>query len=78
MSSINGSLPNKEEMDRMLYQACVNLHQAGKNLSYFDPRLGLKLFKMADKIASIIDAPTRKMTDDEMDDMLNDILNSEN
>ena len=78
MSSINGSLPNREEMNMMLYQACVNLYQAGKNLSYFDPKLGLKLYNMADKIASIIEAPNRKITDEEMDDILNNILNSDN
>lgn len=32
---------------------------------------------MAEKISSIIDAPERKITDDEMNDLLNDILNSD-
>lgn len=68
---------SRDDMNRLLFQACVNLFDAGKNLSYFDQRLSLKLFGMADKISSIINAPERKITDDEMNDLLNDILNSD-
>lgn len=77
MSISEDRVPTKDELNMMLYQACVNLYQAGKNLNYFDSKLSLKLYVMAEKISSIIDAPERKITDDEMNDLLNDILNSD-
>lgn len=78
MSISEDVILTKEELNMRLYQACVHLYHAGKQLNYFDTKLSLKLFTMAEKISSIIDAPERKITDEEMNDLLNDILNSDN
>ena len=68
----------KELMDRNMYNAAFHLMEAGKYMSDVDDQFALRIMLVADKLLSIIDAPKQKIDDESMDDILNEILNSEN
>lgn len=68
----------KEQMDRNMYNAAFHLMEAGKYMSDVDDQFALRIMLVADKLLSILDAPKQKIDDESMDDILNEILNSEN
>ena len=67
----------KEQMDRNMYNAAFHLMEAGKYMSDVDDQFALRIMLVADKLLSILDAPKQKIDDESMDDILNEILNSE-
>jgi len=70
-------LDDKDKANASLFNAAAHLTEAAKYMSDMDKGISLKIFAMADKILSIIDAPQPKLSNKELDDILEEILNAE-
>jgi len=66
----------KDQLNSDLYNASGNLFAAAKLLKEHAPKFSMDLMLTADQLLSIIEAPEQKINTEDMDDILNDILNS--
>ncbi len=71
-------MDTKDEMNMKMYNAAIHLMEAAKWMSDVDGTFALRFAAIADKMLSIIDAPEQKVSDERMDNIMNEILNAEN
>ena len=70
-------LDDKDKANAALFNSAGHIIEAAKYMSDMDRDMSLKFFAIADKILSIIDAPLPKLTTEELDNIMEDILNAE-
>ncbi len=66
---------NLKQLNYSMYMAANHLAEAGKHLLILDEEKGLSLLKEADFLLSIIEFEEEKMSQERLDEVLNEILN---
>lgn len=65
----------KRDMELNLYMCAGHLYEAGKYMSDVDKNLALKFFRTAEHMLRICDdVPQQKVTQEKMDDIMNEIF----
>lgn len=67
----------KKQYDYSLYMAAEHLAEAGKHLMIFDQEIGGKYLKEAEFLLSIIQPDVEKVSEDRLNEVLSEILNSD-
>jgi len=68
---------SKELMDNRIYNASVHLFEAAKYMSDVNKEFAANILLIADRMLSILDVPEQKVSNERMDEILNEILNAE-
>ncbi|MFG1483982.1 hypothetical protein ABMA79_15230 [Halobacteriovorax sp. HFRX-2_2] len=68
---------NLKALNRSMYLAAEHLFEAGKHMLPIAPEYGEKLMLEADEILSMIKPEEEKVSDEKLDDILDEILNVE-
>lgn len=68
---------SKEQMDNRIYNASVHLFEAAKYMSDVNQEFAAGIIALADRLLSVLNVPEQKVSDERMDEILNEILNAE-
>lgn len=68
------SIQDINELNRNFYMGGLHLFEAGKYLSNVDKNFANELFEQSQKIISAVKIPKEKISDQELDDVLNKIM----
>lgn len=68
---------SEADLNRNMYMTAIHLMEAAKYLSDIHKPTALQMAATADKFLSAITAPEQKINKEQMEDILGDILNSE-
>lgn len=67
----------KKQFDYSLYMAAEHLTEAGKHLMILDEELGVRYIKEAEHLLSVIQPDEEKVSEERLDEVLNEILSSD-
>lgn len=65
---------NLKTLNYSMYKAAAHLTEAGKHMMLIDPKRGLELLKEADVILSIIVPEEEKISEDKLNQVLDEIF----
>lgn len=65
---------NVKQLNYSMYKAAEHLAEAGKYMMILDQNRGLQMMAEADAILSVIKPEEEKMSDEKLNDVLNEIL----
>jgi hypothetical protein len=70
-------MSSNEVMNTSLGNAGFHLMEAAKHLSVIDVDAAQQVMIFADRVLAMVDVPPQRVTDDRMEELLTDILESE-
>ncbi|WP_412473855.1 hypothetical protein [Halobacteriovorax sp. YZS-1-1] len=68
---------NLNSLNRSMYMTAQHLYEASKHMMSIHPDYAERLLLEADQILQAIQVPKEKVSEEKLDDILNEILNTE-